>query len=232
MDFPERLPIIVSMMLFLIGFIALTIGYRVFKILIIITGAVIGLIVGGYAAANIVLLGNTGLNIALAIGAIAGACLMILFRIVPSLFAGAIAGILLGQIIISFFPFSNAILSIILAVIGAVSAVFFRKFLIIGFTSFSGAVLIAIVVSGTCIGQNILSVTQSSDFQSVFNMFSDASFIKESYELLTTCTSKFTYGWIVIAIIGIVFQLKTTKRFQSSDQQNHSDKSVNHSSKD
>ena len=128
MDFPERLPIIVSMMLFLIGFIALTIGYRVFKILIIITGAVIGLIVGGYAAANIFLLGNTGLNIALAIGAIAGACVMILFRIVPSLFAGAIAGILLGQIIISFFPFSNAILSIILAVIGAVSAVFFRKF--------------------------------------------------------------------------------------------------------
>jgi hypothetical protein len=122
-----------------LGAIECFLGYRIFKIIVGITGFVVGASLGALLASadsqSQVIILLAGL-----LGGVVGAVLSVVFYFIGIFLIGAVLGAVLGYVLFSLASTSpRAVVLLILAVIAGIVAVVFQKLMIIVSTAFGGA---------------------------------------------------------------------------------------------
>jgi hypothetical protein len=122
-----------------LGAIECFFGYRIFKIILGITGflvgAFLGVILASASSQSQVIVLLAGL-----VGGIVGAVLAVVFYFIGIFLIGAVVGAVLGYVLFGLISTNpQSVVILILAVIAGIVAVIFQKFMIIVSTAFGGA---------------------------------------------------------------------------------------------
>jgi hypothetical protein len=175
----------------LLGMVQCFFGYRIFTIVIGLTGFLIGAVLGGAIGSDI-FQENLLVLISGIVGGFIGAALMMLMYYFGVFAIGSILGIALGT---AFFVLtkSNPVPAVlfILAVIGGVTAIIIQKSMIILSTSFGGA---WIVVTGIA-----YFTTDAIDLTDIGELF------RTGGNHLNTIL----IFWIALGIVGVIVQKKS-----------------------
>lgn len=114
-------------------------GFRIFKVILGVMGCALGASVGAYAA----MLAGAGpvvLLLLAVVGAVAGAVLLVAFSYIGVFLLGAQAGVGLGLSVMAAMGMApEPVITLLVAILGGVAALFAFRFMIIFSTAFSGA---------------------------------------------------------------------------------------------
>jgi hypothetical protein len=193
---PHSYELPAAVLLVLAGALACFAGYRLFKLVL----GIYGFILGAAFASSMVAPSNTiGMGIAAIVGGVAGAFILVVAYFVGVALVGAALGALVmhvvwKQISVGDPPWTGVV---ILAVIGAVGAIFLQRYVIVVSTAFGGAW--TIIVGGLAASAD-RGAARTGDVWILYP-FTPAPGIRW-----------IPFAWIALGLIGTAVQLGVTAR--------------------
>ncbi len=196
MQLPANGILIFAGLTLVVGAIECFLGYRLFKVVIALTG----FLIGGLISAS---LGYTMSNQELCsllygiLGGLIGAALLYILYFAGIFLLGVILGIFVGVILYAAMGCDpQPAVLVILAVLGGVLALIFQKFMIIVSTAFGGSFL---VVMGISIFARIINPADINlSFRSAGNL---------TYVILLC--------WVVLGIAGVIVQYRSSRSYMT-----------------
>lgn len=184
------------MLLVLSGALACFAGYRLFKIVL----AIYGFILGASIASSMMGVTNaTGQVVAAVLGGLVGAVVLVLAYFIGIALVGAGLGALVAHVAWSYFGTGDPppALVIVLAIFGAIGAMFLQRYVIVVATAFGGAWTL-IVGAVALAGRGSPGSTRAAE-------------VWVLYPLSPATDSRWlVVAWIVLGLIGTAVQLGIT----------------------
>jgi hypothetical protein len=191
MEYSQVMLNVIIGMAILLGIVQCFLGYRIFSIIIGLTGFLLGVILGS-AIGFAVFQEEVAALISGIVGGFIGAALMMTMYYFGVFAIGALLGIVLGT---SIFAVSNSnaepVVLFILALIGGVIAIIIQRFMIVLSTSFGGS---WIVVTG-------IAYFTTDEI--------DPTNLGEFFRTGGTHLNFFLICWIALGIVGVIVQIKS-----------------------
>ncbi len=187
---PDMYNVIIGLSI-LVGAVQCFFGYRIFKIILGLTGFLLGAALGGAIGYSIWPQEVAALAAGL-VGGIIGAAVLVALYFFGVFLIGAFLGGVLGQV---FFAVAESnpqpAVMLIVAVIVGVVALFFQKFMIIVSTGFGGAWIVVVGIA--------YFTTGAIDLTNLERMYRSGGSL--TYAMLLC--------WIALGIIGVIVQYKS-----------------------
>ncbi len=195
-----------AILLIVIGLLNCFFGYRIFMVLLVITGLLLGGIAGG-AAGHAIGDGSAPVTVLGAVlGALIGAVLMVTSYLIGVFMVGAFAGAIAGTALSACFADRpEPVLLLILAIIGGVLALVIQKYVIIVATAFNGSFGVVLGVAHLFMADAIRLAAGRNGLRQLGGW---------GYILFLS--------WIALGIAGIIVQCLTTKDKPKADAGDHS----------
>jgi hypothetical protein len=171
-------------------------GYRIFRIMLGVYGFILGA-VAGFALINSVAPDETlWLLLAVLVGGLLGAALMVIFYFIGVFLIGALAGaIIVDTLGLAIGVDMPLLVIVIVAIVAGTAALFFQRYAIIVATALSGAWT---AVGGT------FSLISSQELE-LRQVFAQAAGQRAGLALWIVLVI-----WLVVAVAGVILQLRTT----------------------
>ncbi len=195
---PHSYELPAAVLLVLSGALACFAGYRLFKIVL----AIYGFILGASIASSMMGVSNaTGQAIAAVLGGVAGAIVLVFAYFVAIALIGAGLGAVVAHAAWSYFGTGDPppALVVVLAIFGAVGAMFLQRYVIVVATAFGGAWTL-IVGAVALQARTAAARPRAADVWIVYPL----SPVLESRWLVA--------AWIVLGLVGTAVQLGITAR--------------------
>ena len=210
MELPPNMYNVIIGLSILVGAVQCFLGYRLFKIILGLTGFLLGGVLGGAVGYTIWPQEVAALAAGL-VGGIIGAAVLVGLYFIGVFLIGALLGGVLGQV---FFAVAEAnpqpVVILIIAVIVGVIALIFQKLMIIVSTGFGGAWIVVVGIT--------YFTTGAIDLTNLERMYRSGGSL--TYAMLLC--------WTALGIIGVVVQYKSaptkeqeTRLSASPDGENH-----------
>ncbi|SIQ41180.1 protein of unknown function [Alkalispirochaeta americana] len=176
----------------LIGAVQCFLGYRIFKVVLAVTGFLAGGLVAGSITFAITEVETTAL-LAGAVGGVAGAAVMLGLYVLGVFFIGALLGAVLGVSFSALGGFApEPVVLLVLAAATGIAAVVLQRIMIILSTSFAGSWSVVIGTAYFVTGR-----VNPADMGALLRIDQGLLYV------LLGC-------WVALGVAGVVVQLKTT----------------------
>ena len=193
---PASFQIPAAVVLLLGGLLACFAGYRVFRVVLGIYGFILGALIASSAFGSDQTLWMIGAGL---VGGIVGALILIAAYFVGVALIGAGMGAFVAHLVFSSFSREPGMIGVIvLAIIGALLALWLQRYVIIVATAFGGAQ--TAIVGGAA----LLSPAVAADAaRTVYRVYPLDPLPATHWDL---------YGWIALGLLGVVVQLGVTAK--------------------